>query len=190
VGTSQALVYRRSQPHWSVLSHWLSDGYNAGFGDVAAMLQDYQNKDEYHPLIVLIRRLGAEFEDYRDGLPAGSRPVIRAVTIAVNSTLRFLRACAAAVNRCAIESSAPNNSVPNNSIVTNVPDNTAGQHVCSDDEWIVVYPRDTILSLELLTPFPLIHSACDRFQARVTAPGKYAGALVDGRVTQVSVPAS
>ncbi len=166
-----------------------SDGYNAGFGDVAAHApRDYQNKDEYQRADRSYNDVWGPIEDYRDGYQQGFEAGYssgydrRQFDSTIPSGLRRRGAIGAQT-----DSSAPNNAAPNNSNSTNVPDNTAGNNQSAptmNGSWSI--PRDTILSLELLTPLSTDSTQRgDRFQARVTAPAEYAGALVDGRVTQV-----
>jgi hypothetical protein len=166
-----------------------SDGYNAGFGDVAAHAsRDYQNKDEYQRADRSYNDVWGPIEDYRDGYQQGFEAGYsggydrRQFDSTIPSGLRRRGAIGAQ-----IESSAPNNSAPNNSNSTNVPVNTAGNNPSApvmNGSWSI--PRDTILTLELLTPLSTdATQRGDRFQARVTAPNEYAGALVEGRVTQV-----
>jgi hypothetical protein len=164
-----------------------SDGYNAGFGDVAGHAsRDYQNKDEYQRADRSYNDVWGPIEDYRDGYQQG----FEAGYSAGYDRRQFDSTIPSGFRRRGAIGSQADSSAPNNSNNTNVPDNTANSNSPAptmNGSWSI--PRNTILSLELLTPLSTDSTQRgDRLQARVTAPTEYAGALVDGRVTEVKRP--
>jgi hypothetical protein len=176
-----------------------SDGYNAGFKDLADNApRNYQNKEEYQRADRSFNDVWGPIEDYRDGYQQG-----------------FEKGYAAGFDHQQFDSSIPGglrrrqqqqqqpvaavdnngNVAPNNYPTAN--DNTkANDNAKANDNTTVPVqtgslsiPRNTILALELLTPLSTdISQRGDHFQARVTEPAEYAGAIVEGRVTQVKRP--
>ena len=170
-----------------------SDGYNAGFGDVTAnAARDYRNKEEYQRADRSYNEVWGPIEDYHDGYQQGFEAGYsagydrRQFDSTIPSGLRR-RAAVGAQSNSSASTNSNNTNTPDN---TTAPDNTAGNNSPAptmNGSWSI--PRDTVLSLELLTPLSTeATQRGDRFQARVTAPTEYAGAVVDGRVTQVQRP--
>jgi len=172
-----------------------SDGYNAGFKDLADNAQrNYQNKEEYQRADRSFNEVWGPIEDYRDGYQQG-----------------FERGYAAGFDHQQFDSSIPtglkrrqqgqqqqpvtdavDNSVPptpNNYPSNNVPANDNSNVSAPVQTGSLTIPRNTILGLELLTPLSTdVSQRGDHFEARVTEPAEYAGAIVEGRVSQVKRP--
>jgi hypothetical protein len=186
-----------------------SDGYSAGVGDAGnKAARNYQNKEEYQLANRSFNDTWGTIEDYRDGyqqgfesgygagydhqqfdsaLPTGLRrrgaspngsgttPVNGAGTTPVNQT------GTTTVNETgttAVTTSPDTTAAPDNS------DRTAVQTAAS-----LNIPRNTILSLELMTPLSTdATQRNDPFKARVTQPAEFANYIVEGRVTEVKRP--
>ena len=172
-----------------------SDGYNAGFKDLADNApRNYQNKEEYQRADRSFNAVWGPIEDYRDGYQQG-----------------FEGGYAAGFDHQQFDSSIPtglrrrqqgqqpqpvadgvdNNSTatPNNSQVNNYPANDNSNSSAPAQTSSLSIPRNTILGLELLTPLSTdVSQRGDHFEARVTEPSEYAGATVEGRVSQVKRP--
>ena len=160
-----------------------SDGYNSGYRDVSdKAARDYQSKDEYQRADRSFNEVWGPIEDYRDGYQQG-----------------FEAGYAAGYDRHPFDSSIPSGfrrrGLPDartNSDASSEPNNvgssdnsaTGSSSSTMSGSWSI--PGNTVLSLELLTPLSSdVTQRGDRFQARVVEPTQYAGALVEGRVTQV-----
>ena len=171
-----------------------SDGYNAGFKDLADNApRNYQNKEEYQRADRSFNDVWGPIEDYRDGYQQG-----------------FEKGYAAGFDHQQFDSSIPGGlrrrqqqqqpvaDVDNNGTVAPAPNNnpSANDNTRANDNSTVPVqtgslsiPRNTILAVELLTPLSTdVSQRGDHFQARVTEPNEYAGAIVEGRVTQVKRP--
>jgi hypothetical protein len=168
-----------------------SDGYNSGFRDTAdKAARDYQNKDEYQHADRSFNQVWGPIEDYRDGyrqgyesgyasgydhqqfdstIPTGLRRRQSGEQAEVNNT----PVTPDSSNQTANQPPPPVMNAPNS--------NSPGGSIA--------IPRNTILTLELMTPLSTdVTQAGDRFQARVTEPSEFAGAIVEGRVSQVRKP--
>lgn len=162
-----------------------SDGYQAGFKDVADhAARDFHGKEEYQRADRAYVEAWGPIEDYRDGyqqgyeggyntgydrqpfnstIPAGFKR--RGTTDAQSST------------------GAPDNSNP--TATTTAPAN-ASAGAPANMSGAVSIPRDTILVVELQTSLSSdVSQQGDRFQARVVEPRAYEGAMIEGRVTRV-----
>jgi hypothetical protein len=166
-----------------------SDGYTAGFKDVTERAtRDYQNKEDYKRADRSYNEQWGTIADYRDGYRQG-----------------FETGYSAGYERAQFNSNVPaglkshtntTSDGTNNGDTTTV--STADSPVATNNTDVpvstqaggaIAIPRNTILALELLTPISTdINHRGDRFQARVTEPGQYAGYIVDGRVTQLKRP--
>jgi hypothetical protein len=164
-----------------------SDGYTSGFrdgGDKAP--RDYQGKDEYQRADRSYNNVWGPIEDYRDGYQQG-----------------FESGYGAGYDRREFDSSLPSGlrrrqqqNAPPNSDTSTTPNNDSAP-VSRDSgsapnptvNASLAIPRNTILTLELLTPLSSdATQRNDRFQARVTEPTEFAGLIVEGRVGQVKRP--
>jgi len=168
-----------------------SDGYNAGFKDLSDNTpRNYQDKEEYQRADRSFNEVWGPIEDYRDGYQQG-----------------FEKGYAAGFDHQQFDSSIPGGlrrrqpqqqgsvaTVDNNGTV--VPDSAPNNNYPATDNSSVPLqngslsiPKNTILALELLTPLSTdVSQRGDRFQARVIEPSQYAGAIVEGRVSQVKRP--
>jgi hypothetical protein len=161
-----------------------SDGYNAGYRDVAdGASRDFQNKQEYQRADRSYNEVWGPVEDYRDGYQQG-----------------FEKGYAAGYDRQVFNSSIPAGLSRRDGAATtpvtvrpdsqndtsgNVP-SMSGPVVTGA---VVVIPRDTVLTIELLSPVSTdVSQRGDRFQARVIQPGEYSSAIVDGRIVNVKRP--
>ncbi len=170
-----------------------SDGYNAGFKDVTdGASRDLQHKQEYQRADRSYNSVWGPIEDYRDGYQQG-----------------FESGYAAGYDRQPFNSSIPtgfsrrgnadqvqNPSGPTTSGATpSEPTTDAGAQppnnapVSTTSNNVVLIPRDMILTVELLGNISTdVSQRGDPFQARVVQPGQYAGAIIEGRVTNVKRP--
>lgn len=159
-----------------------SDGYSAGIkdaGDKAA--RDYQNKEEYQRGDRSFNDVWGPIEDYRDGYQQGFEAGYAAgydhqqFDSTIPSGLRRREPTSGNTTSVAVRTdtvASPDN--PDNRVVT------GGS---------LAIPRNTILSLELLTPLSTdATQRNDPFKARVIQPAEFANYVVEGRVTQVKRP--
>jgi hypothetical protein len=162
-----------------------SDGYNTGYRDVAdGASRDFQSKQEYQRADRSYNQVWGPIEDYRDGYQQG-----------------YESGYAAGYDRSAFNSSIPtglsrrttggDQTVENppqpkaQTDATVTPPNVTGPVVGAP----VVIPHSTVFTVELLSPVSTdVSQRGDRFQARVVQPNEYAGAIVEGRVTNVKRP--
>jgi hypothetical protein len=172
-----------------------SDGYTSGFrdgGDKAT--RDYQGKDEYQRADRSYNSVWGPIEDYRDGYRQGFESGYgagydrREFDSSLPSGLRRRQQQNAPLS--SDTSTTPNSdtsTTPNNDSAPVNPDSGTAPHPTANASLAI--PRNTILTLELLTPLSTdATQRDDRFQARVTQPSEYAGLIVEGRVTQVKRP--
>lgn len=171
-----------------------SDGYNAGFKDLADNApRNYQNKEEYQRADRSFNDVWGPIEDYRDGYQQGFEKGYAAgfdhqqFDSSIPGGLKRRQQQQPVADADNNGTVAPNNNgtvAPNNYPPAN--DNNSTPPV---QRGSLSIPRNTILALELLTPLSTDTSQRgDRFQARVTEPSEYAGSIVEGRVTQVKRP--
>lgn len=159
-----------------------SDGYSAGTGDVGNRApRDYQNKEEYQRADRSFNDVWGSIEDYRDGYQQG-----------------FESGYAAGYDHQQFDSTIPTGlrrrqSYDNNSNVvrpdtSGAPDNSDNNNAGVAQGSLAI-PRDTILTVELLTPLSTdATQRNDPFRARVTQPAQFVDYVVEGRVTQVKRP--
>jgi hypothetical protein len=162
-----------------------SDGYNAGYRDVADHApRNYQNKDEYQTANRTYNQAWGTLEDYKDGYQQG-----------------FETGYATGYDRGNFNSSIPTNlgrrgavdSTPDttpDSTPANTANNTQSSANTSNSVPVnngpVFIPRDSVLVVELQSGISTeVSQQGDPFQARVTSPNEFAGAIVEGRISRV-----
>jgi hypothetical protein len=175
-----------------------SDGYNTGFRDINEKApRDFQNKAEYQSADRSYNEAWGPVEDYRDGYQQGFEKGYTAGydRKLFDSTIPagFKRRGAVSADTSSAHSTAtvtPDTSQPTNAPTTaNAPPTADAPPPPVGASASGSIPRDTILMLELLTALSTDATQVgDRFQARVIEPGQFAGATVEGRVTQVKRP--
>jgi hypothetical protein len=173
-----------------------SDGYNSGYRDVGdKAARDYQSKDEYQRADRSFNEVWGPIEDYRDGYQQGFEAGYAAgydrhpFDSSIPSGFRR-RALPAARTNAGVsnDTTTPDTTSPDTTIPAS-PDNSAAGSSSSTMSGSWSIPGNTVLSLELLTPLSTdATQRGDRFQARVVEPAQYAGALVEGRVSEVKRP--
>jgi hypothetical protein len=165
-----------------------SDGYTAGYSDVSNNApRNYQNKEDYQKADRSFNDVWGPIEDYRDGYQQGFEAGYSTgyERQQFNSSLpNGLRRRGANTSTSTNTGAAPPevNPQPTNDPVdvnaTTAPTNGS-----------LAIPRNTILSLELLTPVSTDASQRgDRIQAKVFEPAQYAGYIVEGRISEVKRP--
>ena len=164
-----------------------SDGYTAGYKDISVKApRDYQNKEDYQRADRSFNEAWGTIEDYRDGYQQGFEAGYAAgyEQQQFDSTLPTglrRRGTTAAVNT---DASVDAQTAPANTTTPNNNDDLKATPIGP-----LSIPRNTVLSLELITPVSTDASQRgDRIQARVVAPAEYAGFIVDGHVAQVKRP--
>ena len=169
-----------------------SDGYNAGYKDVAdGASRDFKNKQEYQRADRSYNQVWGPIEDYRDGYQQGYESGYAAGYERGNfnssiPTGLSRRSPAQVEDSQTVQQTPPSQPTqqtqqPEDSTTVS---NTTGPVVNP-----LVIPRATVLTVELLSPLSTdVSQRGDRFQARVTQPNEYAGAIVDGRITNLKRP--
>ena len=156
-----------------------SDGYSAGIKDAGDnATRDYRNKEEYQRGDRSFNPAWGTAEDYRDGYQQG-----------------FEVGYAGGFDGQQFDSTIPSGLRPRGTTSVGVmtTDSTApapmqdtGAPATTNP---VPIPRDTVLSLELLTPLSTdATQQNDPFKARVLQPADLANYVVEGHVTQVRRP--
>src|SRR4029077_13073627 len=168
-----------------------SDGFSAGSKDIAENAsRDFRGNEDYQRGDRSFNQAWGTIEDYRDGYQQGfetgynagydHRPFESHIPAGLSRRGPTDSTPVNPVN-------APDNSVPSdagnsgpvNNSQTSAPTNGAGSGP-------LFIPRDSILLVELESSISTDASQRgDRFQARVVEPREFAGAMIDGRVTQV-----
>jgi len=165
-----------------------SDGYTAGYKDVSdGAARNYQNKEDYQKANRSFNDVWGPVEDYRDGYQQGFEAGYNAgyERQQFNSTLPAGLRRRGTAPTASADTTAP---ATNNAPTTNDAPNNADTRVAPSGGSLAI-PRNTILTLELLTPVSTDASQRgDRIQARVFEPSQYAGYIVEGRVSQVKRP--
>lgn len=162
-----------------------SDGFSAGSRDLADHgARDYRTNEDYQRGNRNYNEAWGTAEDYRDGYQQG----FEAGYNAGYDSRPFDSSIPAGLSRRGTTDSATNNP-PDNSQQQNDSGNSgqtnSGQTSVPTGGPISI-PRDAILLVELESSLSTDASQRgDRFQARVIEPREFAGAIVDGRVTQV-----
>ena len=162
-----------------------SDGYTAGYkdsGDHAA--RDYKSKDEYQRADRSFNDAWGPIEDYRDGYQQGFELGYaggydhQQFDSSIPTGLRRRQSGAPAPADTGVTVRTDNGTQPAGNPDSNV---TASAPLG--------IPRNTILSLELLTGISTDASQRnDPFKARVVQPAQYAGYIVEGHLSQVKRP--
>src|SRR5882724_8012417 len=154
-----------------------SDGYNAGYRDVADHApRDYQNKDEYQSADRSYNQAWGTLEDYKDGYQQG-----------------FEAGYTTGYDRGNFNSSIPTGLARRGTVDStqdNTPASTQSTATTSSSGPInngpVFIPRDSVLVIELQSTISTdVSRQGDPFQARVTSPNEFAGAIVEGRVSRI-----
>ena len=168
-----------------------SDGFSAGSRDIADnAARDFRSNEDYQRGNRSFNEAWGTIEDYRDGYQQGFETGYNAGY----DHRAFESAIPAGLSRRGTTDSAPANpaNVPDNSAPSDP--GTSGQVDNSQtsgptngvSNGPLSIPRDSILLVELESGISTDASQRgDRFQARVIEPREFAGAMVDGRVTQV-----
>ena len=174
-----------------------SDGYTAGYKDVSDQSpRNYQNKEDYQHADRSYNDVWGPIEDYRDGYQQGFEGGYAAgyerqqFNSSLPAGLHRRGTVAAANNTPTAQNTSSDNaaSAPASSAPVNVPV-SATDTTGAPANGSLTIPRNTVLSLELLTPVSSdISQRGDPLQARVLEPAEYANFIVDGRVSQVKRP--
>jgi hypothetical protein len=179
-----------------------SDGYPSGLADASEQAaRDYRNKEEYRRGDRAFVSTYGSLDDYREGYQQGFEagynagfdrrtfdstvPANLAGRTAANDNNNNARNNdddQANVNGTSSSSSSQSTgSASNQSSSVVIPAGTGGG--------TVIIPSDTVMTIELLTSLSTDSSQRgDRFQARVTEPREYEGAMLEGRVTRIKRP--
>jgi hypothetical protein len=168
-----------------------SDGFSAGSKDIAEnAARDFRSNEDYQRGDRSFNEAWGTVEDYRDGYQQGFETGYNAGY----DRRPFESNIPAGLTRRGPADSTPAN--PANPQDNNTPNDpgTSGQvnngqtsgPTSGVSNGPLSIPRDSILLVELETGISTDASQRgDRFQARVIEPREFAGAMVDGRVTQV-----
>jgi len=158
-----------------------SDGYTAGFRDISdGAARNYQNKEDYQQGDRSYNEAWGPLEDYRDGYQQG----FEAGYNAGYERQQFNSTLPPGLHR---RSNSGNVPADTNNYPSTDPQNNGD--VASSPGGSIAIPRDTIMTLELLTPVSTdISQRGDRIQARVIEPSQYSGYTIEGRVSQVKRP--
>ena len=173
-----------------------SDGYTAGFSDAAEKSpRDYKNKQDYQSADRSFNEVWGPIEDYRDGYQQGFESGYASgydrkdfdSTIPTGLRRRPLpdarNNSAGAITQ---DNSSQTGDIP---VGTTEPVGSAPANSSSGPTGSFSIPRNTLLAVELLTPLSTdLTQHGDRFQARISEPTEFAGAILEGRVTQVKRP--
>jgi hypothetical protein len=159
-----------------------SDGYNAGYKDVAdGANRDFLTKDEYVRADRSYNQVWGPIEDYRDGYQQGFENGYGAGY----ARQGFNSAIPTGLRRRETGDERPVDTNPAPQTATGTVPETAGPAMSGG----AGIPRDTLLTIELLSPLSTdVSQQGDRFQARVVQSNEYEGALVDGRVISLKRP--
>jgi hypothetical protein len=154
-----------------------SDGYNAGYRDVADHApRDYQSKDEYQRADRTYNQVWGTLEDYKDGYQQG----FEAGYPTGYDRGNFNSSIPSGLGRRGTVDSAPDNTADNNQSTTNT------SNSAPVNNGPVFISRDSMLVIELQSSISTeVSQQGDPFQARVTSPSEFSGAIVEGRVSRV-----
>jgi hypothetical protein len=170
-----------------------SDGYQQGYRDSAEPQatrqsindEDVQNDRGYNQTY-------GSLEDYRDGYVQGFKTGYDegfARQPFDSSPPPNLSRRSSTVDDTYGSASGSNNTGSSTTIDNNTGSSSGGGGRTATTGGPVYIPKDTIMSVELLTNLSTEASQQgDRFQARVLEPAEYEGAMIDGRVTRVKRP--
>ena len=169
-----------------------SDGYTAGYSDVSNNApRNFQNKEDYQKADRSFNDVWGPIEDYRDGYQQGFESGYTAgyERQQFNSSLPTgLRRRGANAGNGPVSGPANGGAAPAD--VNPQPNNDpVDVNASSAPNGSIAIPRNTFLSLELLTPVSTdVSQRGDRLQAKVFEPAQYAGYIVEGRVAEVKRP--
>ncbi|HJX89729.1 MAG TPA: hypothetical protein VJ372_04490 [Pyrinomonadaceae bacterium] len=182
-----------------------SDGYSAGVGDAGNQAaRDYQNKEEYQLGNRSFNDAWGTIEDYRDGYQQGFESGYAAgydhqqfdSNLPTGLKRRGTAPNGARTTPVNGAGTTPVSTAPNGGSTTAVtasqdttgaPDNSDKTAVQTSGSLNI--PRNTILSLELMTPLSTeATQRNDPFKAQVTEPKEFANYIVEGRVLDVKRP--
>ncbi|HBB88565.1 MAG TPA: hypothetical protein DC047_13215 [Blastocatellia bacterium] len=154
-----------------------SDGYNAGFRDVADHApRNYQNNDEYQAADRTYNQAWGTLEDYKDGYQQG----FEAGYATGYDRGNFNSSIPTALSRRGTGDSTPDNTPVNTQSTTN----TSSSAPVNNGPLSI--PRDSVLVVELLSSISTdVSQQGDPFQARVSSPNEFAGAIVEGRISRL-----
>ena len=173
-----------------------SDGYTAGYKDISVNApRDYQTKDDYQRADRSYNEAWGPIDDYRDGYQQG----FEAGYSAGYEKQQFNSSLPAGFRRRGAPGPPANDTTgartnDRNAAAPPVNDQTAPANeqttaATTTGNGSLAIPRNTLLTLELLTPVSTDASQRgDRIQARVVEPSEYAGYIVDGHIAQVRQP--
>ena len=162
-----------------------SDGYTAGYKDVNDhAARDYKSKEEYQRADRSFNDAWGPIEDYRDGYQQGFELGYaggydhQQFDSTIPTGLRRRQSGGPAPADAGVAVRTDNGTQPAANPDTNVTANAS-----------LGIPRNTILSLELLTGISTDASQRnDPFKARVVQPAEFAGYIVEGHLSQVKRP--
>ena len=159
-----------------------SDGYNAGYRDVADHApRNYQNKDEYQAANRTYNQAWGTLEDYKDGYQQGFETGYATGYDRGN----FNSSIPTGLSRRGTVDTTPDNNTPDATVDnTQSTVNTSSSAPMNNGPLFI--PRDTVLVIELSSSISTdVSQQGDPFQARVTSPNEFAGAIVEGRVSRI-----
>jgi hypothetical protein len=157
-----------------------SDGYNAGYRDVADHApRDYQNKDEYQSADRSYNQAWGTLEDYKDGYQQGFEAGYTTGYDRGNFNSSIPTGLA---RRGTVDSTQDNTPASTQSTQSTATTSSSGPI----NNGPVFIPRDSVLVIELQSTISTdVSQQGDPFQARVTSPNEFAGAIVEGRVSRL-----
>jgi len=176
-----------------------SDGYQAGWRDqVEHAARDYRGKEDYKSADRVYNTAYGSREDYRDGYQQGFEIGYNAgfeqrgfdSTAPGSLTRRGVQSAGASDANDRRGTSDASDSRSTGS-VSGASDSTSRQGSAppADLSGTINIPRDTDLHVELQTRLTTdVSQPGDRFDARVTGPAQFVGAIVSGRVARVRRP--
>ncbi|HXD31921.1 MAG TPA: hypothetical protein VN643_12445 [Pyrinomonadaceae bacterium] len=167
-----------------------SDGYQAGFSDQSSRsARDYASKEDYKRADRAYVDAWGPIEDYRDGYQQGFEVGYGSgfEQKAFNSSLPSGFKRRGSANSASDANSSSDGNTPVDSTTTTPTSNTGvADNTTVASTGNLSIPRDTTFLVELDSSLSTdVSQRGDRFQARVIEPREYAGAVIDGRVTNV-----
>jgi len=170
-----------------------SDGYSAGIEDAGKKApRDYLIKEAYQKADRSFNAVWGPVEDYRDGYQQGFELGYaggydqKQFDSTIPTGLHRRQTAGNPQDSQAPVLSSPDAPRPQDTVESN--GNVAPNTTASAAGTLAI-PRDTVLSLELMTPLSTdATQRNDPFQARVLQPAEFANFIVEGRVTQVKRP--
>jgi hypothetical protein len=159
-----------------------SDGYNAGYKDVADHApRNHQDKAEYQSADRTYNQAWGTLEDYKDGYQQG----FEAGYATGYDRGNFNSSIPTGLSRRGTVDSSPANNIPDNT-TDNTQSNANTSNSVPVNNGPLFIPRDSVLVIELQSSISTdVSRQGDPFQARVTSPNEFAGAIVEGRITRL-----